>query len=84
MAAIVLVVVVVAVAIPCVLCCRWCYRSGETRYWARVRNEHLVAAGGGGGGGGGTYTGVRDRDHYSPTVYSNEYADDFSDTSWDV
>jgi hypothetical protein len=70
----------VAVAIPCVVWCVWCYRSGETRYWARVRNEHLVAAGGGGGSG----TSGRDRDRTSPMVYSNEYADDFSDSSWDV
>ena len=52
--------------------------KGETQYWARVRNEHLVAA-----GGGGSRSSGRDRD-YSPTVYSNTYADDFSDSSWDV
>ena len=74
-----LLVVIVAIAIPCVLCCIWCYRSGETRYWARVRNEHLIAT-----GGGGTGTAGRERERTSPTVYSNEYADDFSDSSWDV
>ena len=44
---IVLMVVSVAVSIPCLVWCRWLYVTGRDRYWGRVRNEHLIAAQGG-------------------------------------
>lgn len=56
----VLLVLSVAIATPCVLWCRWIYRKGKTRYWARVHNEHLVVTSGG---------------RASPTMYTNPYAD---------
>lgn len=30
----------------CAIWGRWLYTAGETRYWGRVHNEHLQAAGG--------------------------------------
>ena len=56
----VLLILSVAVATPCVLWCRWIYRRGKTRYWARVHNEHLMVTSGG---------------RASPTMYTNPYAD---------
>lgn len=60
-AAVVVFTVVIAITIPCVLWCWWMYRRGRDKYWARVRNEHLVATSGG--------------RSPSPTVYTNRYID---------
>lgn len=43
----VLLVVLVVVLVLCGLWCRWLYQAGERRYWRRVHNEHLRAAGAG-------------------------------------
>lgn len=38
--------VLVGMVILCACWCRWLYRNGEQRYWARVRNEqHLHSSG---------------------------------------
>lgn len=50
-AAPILLLVVVGVALLCGLWFRWLYMAGERRYWGRVHNEHLRAAGSGGGSG---------------------------------
>ena len=62
---IVLAVVGVVVAIPCVVWCRWIYTTGRDRYWGRVRNEHLIAAQGG----------ISHSRSHSPTTYTNRYTD---------
>ena len=71
-----LVVVITAVSVPCFIWCRWMYLTGERRYWAKVRNEHLIATSGG---------------RSSPTVYTNRYVGtdgDFTDDqelfTWDA
>ena len=66
---IVLAVVGVAVAIPCVVWYRWIYTTGRDRYWGRVRNEHLIAA-----QGGISHSRSHSRPH-SPTTYTNRYTD---------
>ena len=41
--------VLLAIAVTIVMCalwCRWLFLAGERRYWGRVHNEHLRAAGG--------------------------------------
>lgn len=50
-AAPVLLVIVLVVLMLCLAWCRWLFVAGERRYWSRVQNEHLQAAGGGGGEG---------------------------------
>lgn len=45
-APILVVVLAVLVVLACVVWCRWLYSAGERRYWGRVQNEHLQAAGG--------------------------------------
>ena len=64
---IVLTLVSVVVAIPCVLWCRWIYTSGRDRYWGRVRNEHLIAA-----QGGISHPRPHSRPQ-SPTTYTNRH-----------
>ena len=75
----VLLIIFIVLMVPCVLWCRWMYRTGEKRYWRRVQNEHLLTATGGRG---------------SPTTYANRYVDELLDTdrssvdgelyTWDV
>ena len=46
-AAPVLLLVIAAVSVLCGVWFRWLYTAGERRYWGRVHNEHLRAAGSG-------------------------------------
>ena len=50
-AAPILMVAAGVVLVLCLIWCRWLFVAGETRYWSRVQNEHLQAAGQSGGGG---------------------------------
>ena len=44
----VLALVLLVLLLLCGVWGRWLYVAGERRYWGRVHNEHLRAAGGGG------------------------------------
>ena len=73
---IVLLVVSIAVSIPCLLWCRWLYVKGRDRYWGRVRNQHLIAA-----QGGVSHT---SRPHSPSTTYANRHAADINSSSDDI
>lgn len=63
----------------CAVWCRWLYQTGERRYWGRVHNEHLVAAGSGGGG----TSSHQERDESSEERDEND-SDKKGLFSWDV
>lgn len=67
---IVLILLGVAVTIPCLMWCRWLYVTGRDRYWGRVRNEHLIAA------QGGISHSQPQSPHHHNNTYTNIYASD--------
>lgn len=44
-APLVLFALLIVILVLCGIWWRWLYKTGETRYWSRVQNEHLVATG---------------------------------------
>lgn len=59
-------IVFICLLITCVFCCRRIYTSGKNKYWARIRNEHLLHSS----------LSSNSSDAQSPTFYENPNAID--------
>lgn len=59
-------IVLICLLITCVFCCRRIYKSGKNKYWARIRNEHLLHSS----------LSSNSSDTQSPTFYENPNAMD--------
>ena len=77
-------ILLLALALITLLCgvwCRWLFRTGKRRYWGRVHNEHLRAA----GGGGTTEEALEHRQERDSSEETDESLDDRKGLfSWNV